>query len=281
MAKKVYIRTDKNGTKIYYDYTCTRCGGLGYSEAWRYTGMTCYKCGGTGVQPNPEVIKEYTPEYAEKLAAQRLRRQEKQRLERIEELKAHLPEMLVEKGFNADGKVYAATGDTYSIKEELKEAGAHWKPRLNSWIFSEAHPEYNTVEISWDEVMEINTEGGWLDWKDIDVSELIQSKLPKVEKPVSEYVGEIGKRLEAEVTLVDIFSWEAHSYTPWGGTVIKVLYKFEDAQGNILVWITSGFGLDADKYHKGSTLKIRGMVKEHSEYKGDKQTVLQRVKDVA
>lgn len=30
--KKVYIRTDKNGTKIYHDYTCTRCGGAGYSE---------------------------------------------------------------------------------------------------------------------------------------------------------------------------------------------------------------------------------------------------------
>lgn len=69
--KKVYIRTDKNGTKIYHDYTCTRCGGAGYSEEWRFTGMTCYKCGGTGKQDTPQVIKVYTPEYEAKLAEQR------------------------------------------------------------------------------------------------------------------------------------------------------------------------------------------------------------------
>ena len=142
---RVYIRTDKNGTKIYHDYTCTRCGGAGYSEAWRFTGMTCYKCGGTGKQPEPQVIKVYTPEYEAKLVEQRAKRHEKQRLQRVAELKEKLPEMLMEKGFNAEGKVYAATGDTYSIKDELKEAGAHWKPRLNSWIFTEPHPEYHTA----------------------------------------------------------------------------------------------------------------------------------------
>ena len=275
---RVYIRTDKNGTKIYHDYTCTRCGGAGYSEAWRFTGMTCYKCGGTGKQPEPQVIKVYTPEYEAKLVEQRAKRHEKQRLQRVAELKEKLPEMLMEKGFNAEGKVYAATGDTYSIKDELKEAGAHWKPRLNSWIFTEPHPEYHTVEISWEEVMEPNFEGGWLDWKDINPSELIQSKLPKVEKPVSEYVGEVGKRLEAEVTLVDVFGFEVPSFTPWGGTDTKMVYKFEDAGGNILVWFTTGYGLDAQQYPQGSILKIRGTVKEHSEYKGSKQTVLQRVK---
>lgn len=278
MGNKIYIRTDKNGTKIYHDYTCTRCGGAGYSEAWRFTGMTCYKCGGTGKQPEPQVIKVYTPEYEAKLAEQRAKRHEKQRLQRVAELKEKLPEMLMEKGFNIEGKVYAATGDTYSIKDELKEAGAHWKPRLNSWIFTEPHPEYHTVEISWDEVMEPNFEGGWLDWKDINPSELIQSKLPKVEKPVSEYVGEVGKRLEAEVTLVDVFGFEVPSFTPWGGTDTKMVYKFEDASGNILVWFTTGYGLDAQQYPQGSILKIRGTVKEHSEYKGSKQTVLQRVK---
>ena len=126
--------------------------------------------------------------------------------------------------------------------------------------------------------MEPNFEGGWLDWKDINPSELIQSKLPKVEKPVSEYVGEVGKRLEAEVTLVDVFGFEVPSFTPWGGTDTKMVYKFEDAGGNILVWFTTGYGLDAQQYPQGSILKIRGTVKEHSEYKGSKQTVLQRVK---
>lgn len=46
----VYIRTDKNGTKIYHDYTCPRCGGAGGADQWIYTGWTCYECGGTGSQ---------------------------------------------------------------------------------------------------------------------------------------------------------------------------------------------------------------------------------------
>lgn len=29
MAKIVYLRTDKNGTKYYANYTCPRCGGAG------------------------------------------------------------------------------------------------------------------------------------------------------------------------------------------------------------------------------------------------------------
>lgn len=28
MAKIVYLRTDKNGTKYYANYTCPRCGGV-------------------------------------------------------------------------------------------------------------------------------------------------------------------------------------------------------------------------------------------------------------
>lgn len=34
MAKIVYLRTDKNGTKYYANYTCPRCGGAGGSDKW-------------------------------------------------------------------------------------------------------------------------------------------------------------------------------------------------------------------------------------------------------
>ena len=262
MAKRIYVRTDKNGTKIYHDYTCTRCGGLGYSEAWRWTGMTCYKCGGTGVQAEPQIVKEYTPEYAAKLAEQRRKRQEKERVKRLEALKTQLPEMLVEKGFSADGKMYVATGDTYSMRDQLRAAGAHWKSYLKGWVFTEDHPEFNTVAVNWDEVMTLNTDGGYLEWKPVMFEDIIKDRLPKVEKPVSEYLGEVGKRLEVEATLTDIFQWETQTKTPWGGyeEITKTCYKFVDQAGNILVWITSGYGIDAEKYPKGSVVTLRGTV---------------------
>ena len=63
MAKIVYLRTDKNGTKYYANYTCPRCGGAGGSDKWAFTGWTCYECGGTGESSTPVIEKEYTPEY--------------------------------------------------------------------------------------------------------------------------------------------------------------------------------------------------------------------------
>lgn len=82
----------------------------------------------------------------------------------------------------------------------------------------------------------------------------------------SEYIGEIGKRIDVEVkdaTLVS--SWE----TDWGMTH---LYKFIDTDGNVLVWFASSM-IDDNDVHK-----VRGTVKAHNERDGIKQTVITRCK---
>lgn len=282
MSEKIYVRTDKNGTKIYHDYTCPRCGGRGGGDQWAYTGWTCYECGGSGKSHKPQIIKEYTPEYQAKLDAQRAKRAEKQRVQRVEEFKSNLPKLIMDKGFNEDGKVYVAVGDTYSIKDQLREAGAKWKPALNSWIFTEAPTAYATVELTAEECLDFYEESGWVNWKNINFTELIQSKLPKEDKAVSEYVGSIGERIELEVTLEKVRSWEVPSYGGWGMTT-KVLYVFRDTAGNILVWTTTGYGVSAEEVPQGAKAILRGTVAEHKEYAGEKQTSLKRcnVKAVA
>lgn len=281
-SNMVYVRTDKNGTKIYHDYTCPRCGGLGGGDQWIYTGWTCYECGGSGRSHKPQIIKKYTPEYEAKLEAQRAKRAEKRRLERVEEFKSNLPKLIQDKGFNEAGKVYVAVGDTYSIKDKLREAGAKWKPVLNSWIFTEDPTAYATVELTAEECLDFYEESGRVEWKSINFTELIQSKIPKEDKAVSEYVGSIGERIELEVTLEKVRSWEVPSYCGWGMTT-KVLYVFRDTVGNILVWITTGYGVSAEEVPQGAKAILRGTVAEHKEYAGEKQTSLKRcnVKAVA
>ena len=66
-----YVRTDKNGTKIYNDINCPRCAGEGESDNWWATGKTCFKCGGTGKRATPLAVKVYTKEYWERLEARR------------------------------------------------------------------------------------------------------------------------------------------------------------------------------------------------------------------
>lgn len=82
---KVYVRTDKNGTKIYHDYTCDRCEGTGIYIVAIENGVPrpsrvdqgiCYKCHGSGKVEKPRIIREYTPKYEAKLAERRAKKHE-------------------------------------------------------------------------------------------------------------------------------------------------------------------------------------------------------------
>lgn len=271
---EVYIKTDKNGTKYYADYTCDRCGGAGGWEGWRHTGWTCYKCGGTGKQDKPHIRKEYTDEYAAKLEARRQKKYEKIVAERKAELHEHFAEHLAEFGFNADGKLYAVVqSNTYDIKDELKAKGARWNSWLNCWTFSEKHDEYVTAEIEWREIMR-EVDAGWLDYRgDVDIKTLLKEKTQSDRRAnASEYVGNVGDRISVNVTLKRVSSWRTKVL--WD-TVTMFCYRFVDENGNVYVWKTqSGVFMERES----ESLQLKATIKAHSEYKGEKQTVLTRCK---
>ena len=98
----------------------------------------------------------------------------------------------------------------------------------------------------------------------------IQKQVEKAKKIESEYFGEVGKRYKdkdiQDVTLIT--SWE----TQFGVTGI---YKITLTDGSVLTWkTTNGLYLEAgEKFDK-----ITFTVKEHKEYKGEKQTEVTRCK---
>ena len=135
------IKTDRNGTKYFHDYTCPRCGGYGQSEKWRFTGLVCYECGGTGKLAVPKVVKEYTPEYWAKLEAKRQLKAAKEAEARAKYEEEHAEEIAAkqaeenrrifefrcsEHGCGKDGIGYVLTGKTFSAKEEIKKNGGKW-----------------------------------------------------------------------------------------------------------------------------------------------------------
>ena len=83
-----FVRTDKNGTKIFEDWTCPRCGGAGWAGQWKFTGVFCFRCGGSGRRSRPVTIREYTDEYAAKLEAKRIAKQKKYEEEHADEIAA-------------------------------------------------------------------------------------------------------------------------------------------------------------------------------------------------
>lgn len=77
---KYLVKVCKNGTKVFEEEVkCDRCGGQGYAEAWRLTGLTCFKCNGTGKMIQRTL--EYTPEHAAELEAKRQARADKKAAE--------------------------------------------------------------------------------------------------------------------------------------------------------------------------------------------------------
>lgn len=92
-------------------------------------------------------------------------------------------------------------------------------------------------------------------------------------KANSKHVGNIGDKLELEASLEKKAHFDVPSYAGFG-TDRMFVYTFRDGNGNALVWKTAkGINFEA-----GDKVTIRGTVKDHSEYKDEKQTVLTRCK---
>lgn len=260
-----YVRTDRNSTRYFIDYTCGRCGGKGGWEGW--PGFTCYECGGSG-RSTGETIKVYTPEHEAKLAAQRAKRAEKTQKEREAKAIAERSTKLEALGFGKEEDTYVlyrVVGDTFSIKDQLKELGCRYRPVIG-WYSSKPLDGYECQRM---EEKEVLTDNIFIEWQGAQElkEKLIENLRPKVS--ASEWQGEVGSRLDLRLHVDRIFKSD---YASWGKT--SYMFLMSDAAGNKYKWSTSKW------YNEGEDIHIRATVKEHSEYKGEKQTVLTRGTDV-
>lgn len=99
---------------------------------------------------------------------------------------------------------------------------------------------------------------------------------------MSEYIGTVGQKITVEVTYKKRCEYTTH-YTFYGET--HNVFRLEDESGNCIIWNTTGW-LEDKKFvnedgmckiiTEGSRLLLTATVKEHSEYKGTKQTVISR-----
>ena len=99
---------------------------------------------------------------------------------------------------------------------------------------------------------------------------------------VSDYVCNIGDKINVKVTYLNSYNYE----TQFGSSYIHI---FIDDNGNIFKWSTNSkleFTIKDNNskvsqwccLDKGATIQLTGKIKDHSEYRGQKQTVLTRCK---
>lgn len=113
-------------------------------------------------------------------------------------------------------------------------------------------------------------------------------RLPDFTK--SEWQGEPKQRMELELTLINTYWYERESYAGYGYETVNI-YTFADESDNCYVWkTTSHLGMWVEKGdgyedwvfpEAGDKVRMKATVKEHGEYKGNKQTVITRPKVIA
>lgn len=97
-------------------------------------------------------------------------------------------------------------------------------------------------------------------------------------KAVSQYAGEVGEKIAVRIVESKTAHYEVnYGYTPQ----TMYVHIMKDASGNVYVWKTQNGGLgwyEGETWYSPDEFTIKGTVKEHSEYNGEKQTVLTRCK---
>lgn len=183
-------------------------------------------------------------------------------------------EWFKQQGFNEKGLTYVYfPTDSYEVKEELKEAGFRFnKPML--WHAPEVPEGYEdkVVEVWFDAVgvMSAWHEGFYGEHAAKTVAERVAAKRPKKESH-SEWVGQVKDKVTKKFTVV----FTKGTHTMYGFTQ---LVKFEDEDGNNYTWWASAAW--ASELKKGQTVTLTATVKDHTEYMGEKTTVVTRCKRV-
>lgn len=268
---------DKNG-KLYTKVktSCSRCGGTGYYAIGvengqlklhpAYNGI-CLQCEGVGYIEKE--VRLYTESEYKKMMATNEANKIKREAEKEQRMRAEFAENKAKwaekEGFSEDLKTYIVTGNSYAIKEELKSAGFRYSPILK-WHRATPSNDYPTIKVDAAEVLE------WSAWGNgnyhSDAQKYVQDRLDALlPASRSEWIGEEKEKIELTVIVKDIHGYESkYGYSK--------IYTFETPEGCILKWFTAtNPAIDTE-----DTMIMSATVKEHSEYKGEKQTLVTRCK---
>lgn len=245
-----------------YKITCDKCGGSGYQHnvGWLRADNgvgRCFKCNGVGFTTKDRRI------LTDREKAQRERakvRKEEKKLEAENQRQKEFKKFLEENPIT----YICIDKKSYDERENLKAVGYRWIGQ--NWVGQEK-TDLESIEVETKKVVESINEYGKLVYNIVAIKEAIENHKRKSSR--SEYVGNVGEKVDTEVIVEKMIMFESrYGYIH--------LYIMKDTEENILVWKTSKL-LNVEINDK---IKIIGKIKSHNEYGGIKQTELTRCKIV-
>jgi len=234
-----------------------------------YAQGVCFRCGGTGYLAKE--IRLYSDKEYEQMERAAEKAKEKKLAEQEAKMKAEFASKkaawLQHNGFDAEGNTFLyIKGDSYAIKDELKDAGFHWCGLLKRWMRGSAdNYEDRVIKVKAENILEFSAwgEGHYFS----DAKNYIDKLVSAIEAPTvpSEYIGEVGDRTSFNVTLIKIGGFSGR----YGYTYV---YSFKDKNENLLTWMSAkNIGREV-----GESFLITGTIKNHQEYNHQKVTYITR-----
>ena len=251
-VKGVFVSRIENGQPVphpAYGGVCLRCGGAGYIT---------------------KEIRLYTEK--EKAATERAKKRaaERKEAEKVANAERKRAKWLEKEGFTLDGVTTIYIGsNSFDIKDQLKAEGWKYSPMFGWRIAATNIEKYgveNVIEVSVKDLASFNLygEGFWLDTAKNFVEQIRNSRK---QPSKSKWLGVEKSRLKNIPVVVK----SIHGTDTRFGWVNIITFLNED---NILTWFTS----TEVKCAVGEVYLLAGTVKEHKEYKDEKQTIISRVK---
>lgn len=244
----VHSIDEKKGTaKFNAPWPCGRCGGAGGSEAWEKTGFKCYECGGHGYQGRTREVPVYTWERYSKLEAARQRR------------RAVL-----------EAKQKAAA--------EKRAEERQLANRERKSIFDESHPEYGERlraymagnEFLTDLFTKLTEMYGYLSDSQVEAAERAIEKIEQA-RASRWFDGNVGDRVPITLTVERVIIPKEEGYSRFPA---RWTYLCRDSEGRAVVYRGRSDAMPL----KGETGTIVATIKDYSEFRGVKQTIIERPK---
>jgi hypothetical protein len=225
--------------------TCGRCGGSGHYSYCSMYGTTCFGCRGSGNR-GWEVARLYSEAELAKLNAAAEKRRAKKAAKvaaaaaaaKAEAEVAMVAFMAVNAELVASAKAIAGKNRFVDELLEKLESGRVWSEKMVAAVAK------SVAEIS-------------------ERARLAAG---------SEFVAKIGERIEIKVKVERVASYVRRSFSGYGEETVRIS-TLRDEAGNAIVVKSPSFWVE-----KGEEFVVRATVKEHSEYNGEKQTVVMRAK---
>lgn len=242
-GRLIQVANAKGRGVVQLERPCSRCGGAGGSNAWAHTGWTCYQCAGHG-HGGVTTKAIYTPEAQAVVAATKAKR---------DATKA--ARLAAQQAQQAQAQATAQAMVT-QFRAAYPELCAWWATQNNEFIASLKGQLERKGTLS-----------------DAQIQAALRAKQQadeKAAKPASAYQGVAGKPLRVVGTTV--FSMPLPS-AGFYNAPSRDLIVLEDAAGNVYKYTGSS---NLIPLTKGAHVDILDTVKAHEEYKGVRQTVIQR-----